>query len=257
MNEQEQRMNGFTKGAQYLLAGFQLIRQPGLRGFVMIPLALNIIVFANLGYIALDQFAGLLDVLMQSIPDWAAFIRYLLWPLFVLLLLVVSAWTFTIIGNLIASPFAGLLAEKTEALLTGQVSAASFDWKTIPAIAIRSLAREASKLVYYLGWAIIMLIVSFMVSPIAPLLWFAFGAWMMAIQYIDYPFDNHQRSFAELKRWLSQNRMTALGFGAAVLAASVIPLVNLVVIPAAICGAAALWVDKGAMISPGTSVDRI
>jgi CysZ protein len=237
-------MNGFSTGAGYLFTGFQLIRQPGLRGFVMIPLLLNIIVFGSLGFVAIDQFAGLLDALMQSVPDWAAFIRYLLWPLFVLLLLVVSAWTFTIIGNLIASPFAGPLAEKTEALLTRQVSAASFDWKTVAVIAVRALAREGSKLVYYLGWAIAILIVSFVASPIAPLLWFAFGAWMMAIQYIDYPFDNHQLSFAELKRWLGQNRMTALGFGAAVLAASVIPLVNLVVIPAAICGATALWVDK-------------
>jgi CysZ protein len=247
----ERAMNGFSrgglsKGARYLLTGFQLIRQPGLRSFVMIPLLLNVIVFGSLGYIAFEQFADLLDMLMQSIPAWAAFIRYLLWPLFVLLLLVVSAWTFTIIGNLIASPFAGPLAEKAEAILTRQVSAASFDWKTVPAVAVRSLAREGSKLVYYLGWAIVILIISFVASPIAPLLWFAFGAWMMAIQYIDYPFDNHQLTFAELKRWLSQNRLTALGFGAAVLAASVIPLVNLVVIPAAICGATALWVDRKA-----------
>lgn len=237
-------MNGFSAGAGYLITGFKLIRQPGLRGFVMIPLLLNVIVFGSLGYVAIDQFAALLDALMQSVPDWAAFIRYLLWPLFVLLLLVISAWMFTIVGNLIASPFAGPLAEKTEAMLTRQVGAAGFDWKMLPVITVRALVREGVKLVYYLGWAIAILIVSFVASPVAPLLWFAFGAWMMAIQYIDYPFDNHQLSFAELKRWLAQNRMTALGFGAAVLAASVIPLVNLVVIPAAICGATALWVDK-------------
>lgn len=237
-------MKGLSDGARYLLTGFQLIKQPELRSFVIIPLLLNIIVFATLGYVALAGFADALDTLMQSIPDWAAFVRYLLWPLFVLLLLIVSAWTFTILGNLIASPFAGLLAEKAEAMLTRQISTAPFDWKTLPAIAVRSLQREASKLLYFLGWAILILIVSMLVSPLAPLLWLAFGAWMMAIQYIDYPFDNHQLSFAELKRWLSQNRMTAIGFGVAVLAASVIPLLNLVVIPAAICGAAALWVDK-------------
>lgn len=237
-------MNDFTSAARYLLTGFQLITQPGLRSFMLIPLLLNVVVFAGLGYVALGEFSGWLDSLMHSIPDWAAFIRYLLWPLFVLLLLVVSAWSFTIIGNLVASPFAGLLAEKTEAILTRQISNAAFDWRQFPAIAARSLQREASKLLYYLGWVIVMLIASMLLSPIAPLLWFAFGAWMMALQYIDYPSDNHQQSFAELKHWLGQNRLTALGFGAAVLAASVIPLVNLVVIPAAICGATALWVEK-------------
>lgn len=245
-------MNAFADGARYLLTGFQLIKQPELRAFVAIPLLLNILVFTTLGYFALAEFAGALDTLMQSIPDWAAFIRYLLWPLFVLLLLIVSAWTFTILGNLIASPFAGILAEKAEAMLTRQPSAA-FNWKTLPAIAVRSLQRELSKLLYFMGWAILILIASMLVSPIAPLLWFAFGAWMMAIQYIDYPFDNHQLSFAELKRWLGQNRMAAIGFGAAVLAASVIPLVNLVVIPAAICGAAALWVDKKASLPMSTN----
>jgi len=237
-------MKQFSEGARYLLTGFRLITQPGLRGFVMIPLLLNAIVFGSLGYLAIDEFAGMLDSLMQGIPSWAAFIRYLLWPLFVLLLLVVSAWTFTIVGNLIASPFAGILAEQAEAILTRQVSTTAFDWKIFPAIAARSLRRECSKLLYYLGWAIVILIVSILVSPLAPLLWFAFGAWMMAVQYVDYPFDNHQHSFTELKSWLAKNRVLALGFGAAVLVASVIPLVNLVVIPAAICGATALWVDK-------------
>lgn len=235
---------GFSDGARYLVRGFELIRQPALRTFVVIPLLLNVIVFAGLGFVAIDGFAGWLDTLMQSVPDWAAFIRYLLWPLFVLLLLVVAAWTFTIIGNIIASPFAGPLAEKTEALLTRDVSTTVFDWKTVPAIAVRSLQREFSKLLYFLGWAILVLIVSLLVSPIAPLLWLAFGAWMMAVQYVDYPFDNHQLSFGDVKRWLAANRMLALGFGAAVLAASMIPLVNLVVIPAAICGATALWVER-------------
>ena len=81
------------------------IRQPALRSFVMIPLLLNIVVFAGLGFFAIDGFAIWLDRLMLGIPDWAAFVRYLLWPLFVLLLLVISAWTFTILGNLIAAPF--------------------------------------------------------------------------------------------------------------------------------------------------------
>jgi CysZ protein len=242
-------VGGFSDGARYLVRGFELIRQPGLRAFVVVPLLLNSIVFAGLGFFAIDEFAGWLDALMQGVPNWAAFIRYLLWPLFVLLLLVISAWSFTIIGNIIASPFAGVLAEKTEALLTRNVSPTAFDWKTLPAITVRSLKREFSKLFYYLGWTILIVIVSLLVSPIAPVLWFVFGAWMMAVQYVDYPFDNHQLSFAELKRWLAANRMLALGFGAAVLAVSVIPLVNLVVIPAAICGATALWVERRSEIS--------
>lgn len=237
-------MHELSRSARYLLTGFALLKRPELRLFVAIPLLLNVLVFAGLGYVAIGSFGGWLDGLMQSIPDWAQFVRYLLWPLFVILLLVLYAYTFTVVGTIIVSPVAGILAEKTEELLRGRPAAVPFRWANLPLIAARSLRREGIKLLYYLGWIVIMVIVSLMLSPVAPFAWFLFGAWMMAVQYIDYPMDNNQLSFAQLKQWLGKHRMSALGFGAAVMVASMLPLVNLVVIPAAICGATALWLDK-------------
>ena len=236
-------MNELSRSAHYLLTGFSLLKRPELRLFVALPLLLNVLVFGGLGYFAIGEFGGWLDGMIQSIPDWAQFIRYLLWPLFVILLLVIYAYTFSVIGTIIVSPVAGILAEKTEELLRGKPAAVPFTWSQAPVIAVRSFKREGAKLLYYLGWIIVVVIASFVVSPAAPFLWFFFGAWMMAVQYIDYPMDNNQRSFTELKQWLGKNRMTALGFGAAVMVASMLPLVNLVVIPAAICGATALWLD--------------
>lgn len=236
-------MHDLAQSARYLLTGFTLIRRRELRLFVIVPLLLNVLVFGGLGSAAIDQFGGWLDQLMQSIPDWAAFIRYLLWPLFVILLLIIYAYTFSVVGNIVASPVAGILAEKTEELLRGKPAAVPLNWSRMPAIAIHSLKREGMKLLYYLLRIIVIVILSFVVSPAAPFLWFFFGAWMMAVQYIDYPMDNNQRSFTDVKRWLAQHRLKALGFGSAVIVASMVPLVNLVVIPAAICGATALWLD--------------
>ena len=66
---------------------------------------------------------------------------------------------------------------------------------------------------------------------------------MMAIQYIDYPFDNHKISFITMRDALKQRRGKCLSFGALVTLFSAIPVVNLFVMPVAICGATAMWVD--------------
>ena len=67
---------------------------------------------------------------------------------------------------------------------------------------------------------------------------------MMAIQYCDYPFDNHKVDFNDMKFALSNTKGTSYSFGATVTLFSMIPIVNLIVMPVAICGATALWVDK-------------
>ena len=49
-----------------------------------------------------------------------------------------------------------------------------------------------------------------------PVLWFLLGAWMMSIQFVDYPMDNHGIRFREVRNKLSQRRLTSLGFGGTV-----------------------------------------
>ena len=73
------------------------------------------------------------------------------------------------------------------------------------------------------------------------LLWLIFAGWMMALQYIDYPMDNNLRSFAQVRDLLRGNRVTALGFGFTVLVAALVPLVNFIVMPAAVAGATVYW----------------
>lgn len=57
------------------------------------------------------------------------------------------------------------------------------------------MKREWQKLAWYLPRAIVLLILYFIPGigqTVAPVLWFLFSAWMLAIQYCDYPFDNHK-----------------------------------------------------------------
>ena len=54
----------------------------------------------------------------------------------------------------------------------------------------------------YLPRAVVLFILYFVPGigqTVAPVLWFLFSAWMLAIQYCDYPFDNHKVPFKEMR----------------------------------------------------------
>jgi CysZ protein len=67
---------------------------------------------------------------------------------------------------------------------------------------------------------------------------------MMALQYGDYPMDNHRYSLAQVKRELRREPLTSLGFGAAVMLGSMVPVLNFLIMPAAVCGATIYWVER-------------
>jgi len=67
---------------------------------------------------------------------------------------------------------------------------------------------------------------------------------MMAIQYCDYPMDNNKVSFRQMKIMLAERRLTSVSFGALVQLGMMIPLVNLIVMPAAVIGATLYWIEE-------------
>ena len=106
------------------------------------------------------------------------------------------------------------------------------------------LGREWTKLCYYLPRAIGFFILLWVLPVIGQVLWVMFTCWMYAVQYKDYPFDNHKINFNEMKQDLKQKQTLSYGFGIAVLLLTAIPIVNLIVMPVAVCGATRLWVDQ-------------
>ncbi|MDO2947528.1 sulfate transporter CysZ [Aeromonas simiae] len=232
-------------GADYFLRGFALIRRPGIRAFVLIPLLVNFVLFAGAFYALLLQLDKLFAWLHGMIPEWLSWLDYLLWPLALITVLVLFSFLFSSVANWIAAPFNGLLAEKVEQVLTGE-SAADTGMLDVVKDIPRTLSREWIKLKYYLPKAIgclILFLIPVVGQTVAPVLWFLFSAWMMAIQYVDYPFDNHKIDFITMREALKQRRGKCLSFGALVTLFASIPVVNLFVMPVAICGATAMWVD--------------
>lgn len=229
-------------GAHYFFKGFEIIQTKGLRRFVFIPLTVNILLFAAAFSYAFSQLDYYFAKVLAVLPEWLMWLEYLMWPITVITMLIMFSFVFSAFANWLAAPFNGLLSEKVEILLTqSQPHDTSFKdlMKDIP----RTLSREWCKFRYYLPKAIGFFIVMMLLPGIGQLIWFLFVAWMMAIQYCDYPFDNHKIDFQAMKRDLSDHKSASYSFGIMTAVFAMIPLVNLIVMPVAICGATALWVD--------------
>jgi CysZ protein len=233
-------------GPAYLGEGLKLITRPGLRAFVLLPLSVNLVLFIGLIVLAFHRFDGWMATLMASLPGWLSFLEYLMWPLFALLILLIVFFTFNLLGNLIAAPFNGFLAEKVEVVVSGRDDFPPFSLGELVALVPRTFGRELRKLLYYLPRALPLLILTFIpgINLLATPLWILFGVWMMAVQYIDYPADNHKMSWGDMLGWLREKRWQSLGFGGAVYLALLVPFLNILLMPAAVAGAALFWVRE-------------
>ncbi|WOG26382.1 sulfate transporter CysZ [Endozoicomonas sp. 8E] len=232
-------------GPGYFFKGISYLPDPAIRLFVLIPLTVNILVFGFLIYFGLQQMGVLMEQLLNWLPDWLSFLEFLLWPLLFLAMLGVVFFTFTIVGNFIAAPFNGLLAEKVQNL-HGKTDLPEYELKDWLTLLPRAIGREVRKLIYYLPKAVVLLILSFIpvVNLVTPVLWFLFNSWMMSIQYCDYAADNRGVSFNDMLERLKQDRNYVWGFGTAVTLFMLIPFINLLIMPAAVVGSTLLWEDR-------------
>lgn len=235
-----------VKAVDYLAQGAQLLIRPGLRRFVIVPLLINLVIFVGATLALIYFYQDLLQQLVQWLPEWLAFLAWLLWLVFALVLLIFYGYSFNLITNIVAAPFYGILAEKIEQELTGQTPEAEALAQLIP----RTLQREMMKLWYFISRGLLLLILLFalwfvpglnILAAIISALW---AAWCMAVQYLDYPADNHQMSFKDVRRRLFTLPLTSYSFGGLVMMGSILPLINIFMMPIAVAGATVYWVEE-------------
>lgn len=234
MNQPVQLITGPFAGAAYLLRGLLMLRLPALRLFVWMPLLINLVVFSLAIWLGIHYFAIALDWL---IPQWLNWLRWLLWPVFSVILSGLAFFSFTVIANVIAAPFYGPLANKVLELQGVELSGGSGE--RLFASFVADFGSEFRRLRYFAMRALPLLVASAIpgVNLIAGFLWLLFGAWSLSLEYMAYPLEAHSIRFPEQREMARANRMEALGFGFAVLFGLSIPVLNILIPPAAVVGA--------------------
>lgn len=237
-------MNEFKNGFKFLLSGFKLILRPKIRLYVVIPLLINILLFSTAIIYGIGSLNDLIDSLIARWGEWLGWFTWILWPIFLVVSLTVIFFCFSIVANLIGAPFNGFLAEAVENSLTGQ-KPNSDSSEPLFQVILDALKSELQKFLYFIIRALPLLILFLipMINVAAPLIWFLFSAWMLAIEYSDYPMGNHDILFQDQREKLSANRQLAFGFGAGVMLLTMIPIVNFLAMPVAVAGATRMYIE--------------
>lgn len=241
--------NTLPTGFGYFVQGMSLLTQSGMKRYVLIPMLANVIVFFLLTGLLIQYFSSITDWFNGVLSFWswlaylATFIATLLSGVIFFTILLIYGYSFNVITNIIAAPFYGLLAEKIEARLTGTI----FPAESFSQMAMRTLRREMVKLWYFITRGIAVAIGLFILAfipfinlsvPVLALLW---GAWVMTLQYVDYPADNNKLAFTDLRKRLKQRSYSTTGLGSTIMLGSMIPGVNIFVMPIAVAAGTLFW----------------
>lgn len=227
----------------YLLKGFRMLTHKSLRAYVLIPLLINIILFVLLVIWGVHGFEHFLQWIEAKLPSWLQWLSWLLWILFVLGAIVMVSYSFSLLANLIGAPFNGFLSAKVQEIVTGQRPDNGLKlWQEAP----YALMRQLRFIGYYFLWAILALTLFFIpvVNLIATPVWFLLNAWMMSLQYLDYPMDNNRISFSQMRAKMAQQRGANVSFGSVVLLATLVPVLNFLIMPSAVIGATLFYIEK-------------
>lgn len=216
--------------AQSLWQGLALIGHKQLRKYVLIPVLINFLLYSVMLYLGYEYLGGLM---LQFIPDWLQWLSWLIYPLFFISFFLAGFFTFTLLANLIASPFYGDLSAKTQQILndkSGEIASHSF---------VSVMGSELKRIRYLLSRAIPIVIVSIIpgVNIIAPVLWGVFGAWGISMEYLAYPLENEGVLFKQQRDLQKTIRFGALSFGGIILLGLSIPVLNIIVPPVAVISA--------------------
>lgn len=242
-------------GLTHFLKGFTLMTRPGIRVWVLIPLLINTLVFVSLTVIAWQYFEQFLVRMTDWLPQWLGFVSWILSALFAIFLAIIYGYTFAIAANIISAPLYGLLAQRTRLLLQGDIDNQALSWQIVRQIAWHALLRELQKLWYFLPRTIAVLLLCLalalipLVNLLAPIIAFLWGAWSLSVQFLDYPAEIDQVAFNTMRATLARKRRLCLMFGGLVLLGTSIPVINMLVLPAAVVGATSLWFVEFAVLN--------
>ncbi|WP_225444333.1 sulfate transporter CysZ [Pseudomarimonas arenosa] len=222
-----------TSGPGGLIRGFRWLTKPGMKRFVVLPILGNMLIFALASMLLFFALELAMD---RWLPEDVSWLRYLLFPLAAVAMLIASLFSFTLLANLLLGPFLGALSAKVwrelgrempEVPYGGMWSEFRFDL----GIELRRLGYSLLCLlgVFLLGFVPIVQLIA---APLGVLV----GAWLLAFEFVAHPLGPYRLSLAEQLRFLREHRWMALGFGLATMGALLVPLLNLAVVPAAAAG---------------------
>jgi len=221
-----------------------VLRTPRLLGLGLLPALISGLLYAG-ALITLIAFLPESSHAVTRFADdwsttWRDVVRVLAGLALVGSAVLLGVLAFTAVTLAIGDPFYERISEQVEARYGGVPNEVEVVWW-------RSLGRSVVDSVRLIGLSIVFGIPLFALGfipvvgqTVVPVIGGAVGGWLLAVELTGVPFQRRGRRLRDRRRVLRANRPLALGFGVAVFLSFLIPLGAILLMPAAVAGAALL-----------------
>ena len=245
----------FSAGFLYPFRAGQFIKKnPVLYKYIFIPLMISVTVFSLAGYWGLQVFDYFVN---QNIPQddiwYWLLLNKLIWISAILVTFILVFFSFTVLGNLIASPFNDILSEKSEEILSGKVAdAGSFHLVLFMKETGKTLLNESLKISLFVCCMIFLFALNLLPvlgSMLYGALAFLLTVYFLVIEYTGFVFSRKRLTFKNQRKFIKKNRLLCAGFGCGAFILLAIPFVQFFSIPMGVVGATLLCYDAGASSS--------
>lgn len=218
-----------------------LINNKGLLKYFVIPFAINAVIFSLFTYYAMNWLPGIIrSFLPESDGSLLRLAFYILISISFLLILLISVSCFSILGNIIASPFNDLLTREVENIVLGVPADESGfllkDLLKIPRGMIEELKR-----ISFAVFIFILLLPLNLFPVVGQILYFGLDSLVLALflglEFFSYSLDRRDYSFKQKLRFIKENFLDVLGVGISALVFLLIPIINFSILPLTAIGA--------------------
>ena len=221
------------RGVGYFLA------RPLLWKYFAAAFAINVVLFVVLTVLFLKYRVALVDAIT---PD-----RFWRWAkvaiewIFTGIIAVLGLFLFTIVGNLVASPFLDAMTERILSDLGETLPPSRGPLKAF----LRSLRNQSIKLVFFGSIQVLLLLLwiipglGILHPPLSALLTILF----LGFEYVDYPLDARQMTVPRRFEWMVAHLGATLAYGAVLFPVFLIPFVGYAFLPLSVAGASLLVHD--------------
>lgn len=253
-------VNRFFRGFGYLFEGWGFVfgKHPALVKFCLLPLLINLLVFAGVG-VALYFFYGDLVNLIWAKPEsWLLRVLWYLAYVFIFVaILLLSYLAFFVLQAILSAPFNDVLSERVEELAYGR-SPPPFAWARLARGLGATVLHEMAKLSIYVAVMLPLFFLNVIIPVLGPALFMFAGGYLtakfFAYDFMDFAMARREWPFSRKWRVLKQHRALTIGFGSALAVALLVPLVGLLCVPMAAVGGTLMFCDlerAGAFADPG------
>ncbi len=245
---------GVLAGVGLLFEGLRvLLRERSLWGLASVPVSFSVLAILGVSLSVYEYAAPLHDLVTVWMPSlevgawytwlWLGPLKLVFGLLGVLLFGVLAGLAMLVgllLANMLSAPFLDALSQRTERIESGDlVASGEGGWGAIFSDARRTMANEIQRLLFFVGvWLAIALAGALIPGGqvVAPFLLLAFAAVFLPLDYAGYSLDRRQVSFAKRRLWVRNNLPTMLGFGGSALCTTLIPGLNLLLLPTLVVG---------------------